>query len=424
MLRKHIYLGIVLLLSLTSMAQWLHQPVPATPRYQPSQACMTYPSGDSTAFDHFFSLLDDYIFNGSDNRFTILHMGGSHIQAGVFTNKTRSNLLRLYPDLISARGMLFPFHIAGTNNPVSYKSSHTGKWTYCKNTQLNAQYGMGILGMCGVPADTNSTASISMRNNDSISFTFSTLYLLGYCDSGWVRPKIIYLDTLTAYGQYDTNISAYCFRLDTNIDAFTVAFESISDTVWENFYLRGFYADHHRGGLSYVDIGVNGASVPSYLRCEYLEKDLRLLKPDLCIFSIGINDASGTDFDTAVFIQNYKQLITRIRSVAPDCQVLFTTNNDSYRKVKRSYINNPNGLLVEYAFRSLAAYYHTGMFDWFAYMGGLKSMAEWEKEGLAKKDKIHFTNAGYIIWGDVLYNVILQEYEKHLTRKAQSDGME
>lgn len=424
MVRKHIYLGIVLLLSLTGMAQWLHKPVPATPGYQPSQACMTYPSGDSTAFDRFFSLWDDYFFNGSNTRFTILHMGGSHIQAGIFTNKIRSNLLRLYPDMISARGMLFPFHIAGTNNPVSYKSSHTGKWTYCKNTQHNAQYGMGILGMCGVPCDTNSTATVSMRNNDSICFTFSTVYLLGYCDSGWVIPKIHYLDTLTAYGQYDADLSAYCFHLDTNTDSFTVAFESVNDSLWENFYLRGFYADNQQGGLSYVDIGVNGASVPSYLKCEYLEKDLRLLKPDLCIFSIGINDASGTDFDTAVFIQNYKNLITRIRSVAPDCQVLFTTNNDSYRKVKRSYINNPNGMLVEYAFRSLAGYYHTGMFDWFAYMGGLKSMAEWEKEGLAKKDKIHFTNAGYIIWGDVLYNVMLQEYEKHLIRKAQTDGME
>ena len=46
-----------------------------------------------------------------------------------------------------------------------------------------------------------------------------------------------------------------------------------------------------KSGVKYHSIGVNGASVPSYLRCDYLMDQLKLVKPDLVIFSIGINDA-------------------------------------------------------------------------------------------------------------------------------------
>ncbi len=421
---KVIMCEICLLCTMNTQAQWPHKPVPLSPHYSADMGHIEYPGGDTMALECFFQFLDHHIFDGGNHKFTILHMGGSHIQAGIFTNRHRSHWLTLVPDMTSSRGMLFPFHVAGTNNPVSYKSNHSGKWFYCKNTQRDASYGMGVMGICGVPHDTLSTATIAMRNNDSIHFSFSVVYLLGYSDSSWVQPKLIYGDSLVAYGDYNEDIKAYRFDLDTLVEGFTVAFESVGDSLWENFYLRGFYADNEQGGLSYVDIGINGASVPSYLRCELMEKDLQLLKPDLCIFSIGINDASGTDFDTTVFIQNYKRLITRIRSVAPQCQVLFTTNNDSYRKNRRSYANNPNGYLAELAFKSLATYYHTGVFDWFAYMGGLKSMADWEKAGLAKKDKVHFTTTGYNIWGDVLFNAMLMEYETYLKNKAKSHGLE
>ena len=62
------------------------------------------------------------------------------------------------------------------------------------------------------------------------------------------------------------------------------------------FYFFGFRLDNNKNGISYHSIGVNGASVPSYLRCEFLEKQLSLIIPDLVIFSIGINDAYEEGF--------------------------------------------------------------------------------------------------------------------------------
>jgi lysophospholipase L1-like esterase len=140
----------------------------------------------------------------------------------------------------------------------------------------------------------------------------------------------------------------------------------------------------------------------------------------LCILSIGINDASGSNFDTAQFIQNYKELIRRIKSVSPDCAILFTTNNDSYIKSRKTYHNNPNGLLAEQAFLSLATYYKTGVWDLFSFMGGLGSMKKWEHDGLAQKGKVHFTPQGYRLLGDLLYNALLYEYTKYLEVETKS----
>ena len=61
------------------------------------------------------------------------------------------------------------------------------------------------------------------------------------------------------------------------------------------FYFFGFRLDNNKNGISYHSIGVNGASVPSYLRCEFLEKQLSLILSD-SIFSIGINVSLKKDF--------------------------------------------------------------------------------------------------------------------------------
>ena len=400
---------------------FLHIALTAQPKLKeiPAYHCMattvstvTYPNEDSTVYYSFFEKLDKLIFEGEGN-VTILHIGGSHIQAGTFSHQHRSNWLETFPGIIGNRGLLFPFSAAKTNNPYNYKTTYTGEWELSKNTNPNPPFALGLSGMCIASKDTLSAIEMQMRNTDNLFFDFNTIYVLGHCDSGWIMPIVQIDDTVDITGIYDSVRLAYCFHLEKYVERFRLSFLQ-TDSLWEPFYLRGFWVENHLPGLSYVDVGVNGASVPSYLKCEYLENDLSFVKPDLCIFSIGINDASGSNFDTAQFMQNYKDLITRIKTVSPDCAILFTTNNDSYIKSRRTYNNNPNGLLAEKSFISLGKYYNTGIWDLFAFMGGLTSMKKWEQDGLAQKDKVHFTPQGYKLLGDLLYNALMWEYIKYV----------
>ena len=393
-------------------------------RVIPNLSCMsttlstiTYPGGDTTAYHSFFEKMDRLIFEGKGN-VTILHIGGSHIQAGTFSHQNRSNLLESFPGIIGNRGLLFPFSAAKTNNPANYLTTYTGNWEVSKNTHASPPFALGLSGICIAAKDTQAGIEIQMRNTENLFFDFNTIYVLGHCDSGWIKPVIQIDDTVIVDGIYDSARLAYRFNLEKYVEAFRLVFQQ-NDSLWETFYLRGFWIENQLPGITYVDIGINGASVPSYLKCNYLENDLSFVKPDLCIFSIGINDASGNNFDTLQFQKNYKELINRIKSVAPDCAILFTTNNDSYIQSRRNYYNNTNGLLAQKSFLSLGKYYNTGVWDLFSFMGGLGSMKKWEQEGLAKKDKVHFTPQGYRLLGDLLYNALLTEYIIYLQQQAK-----
>ena len=395
----------------TAISQPQLREIPALPCMATTFSTIIYPGGDSTAYYSFFKKLDKLLFEGEGN-VTILHIGGSHIQAGTFSHQNRSNLLGSFPGITGNRGLLFPFSAAKTNNPYNYRTTFTGEWDVSKNTNPVPPFALGLSGISIASKDTLACIEIQMRNNENLFFDFNVIHVLGHCDSGWITPQIQLDDSTYIEGRYDTARLAYRFDLEKYVDGFRLSFR-INDSLWEPFYLRGFWVENQLPGLTYVDVGVNGASVPSYLKCGYLENDLSFAKPDLCIFSIGINDASGSKFDTLQFQRNYKELIQRIKSVAPDCAILFTTNNDSYIKSRRTYYNNANGLLAQKAFLSLARQYKTGVWDLFSFMGGLGSMKKWEQEGLSQKDKVHFTAQGYKLLGDLLYNAFLYEYIKY-----------
>lgn len=75
---------------------------------------------------------------------------------------------------------------------------------------------------------------------------------------------------------------------------------------------------------------------------------------------------------------------------------------------------NTNGQLAEQAFLRLGKECDAGVWNLFDIMGGLGSMRKWEEAGLAKRDKIHFTEAGYELVGDLLFNALMDKYVEHL----------
>ena len=173
----------------------------------------------------------------------------------------------------------------------------------------------------------------------------------------------------------------------------------------------GLRLSNNQPGFCYHSIGVNGASVPSYLRCENLTSDLSMVNPDLIIFSIGINDAYEPSFSKEIFKSNYDSIIQIVKKINPNVAILLTTNNDSYyRKIKP----NNRAFLVREVMYELAEKYNAGVWDFFEIMGGLDSISEWEKYGLAKKDKVHLTPNGYKLIGDLLFEAILKSYKEYL----------
>ncbi len=383
---------------------------------------LLYP-GDSLAMERFFCKMDSVLFLGQGN-LSIMHIGGSHVQAGVFTQQLRNDLLGLAPDLMGGQFFVFPFAAAGTNNPSLFCVSYTGSWDYSRNAvRKDTDKRMGLAGAAITTTDESASVSIVSRERKATLlnpvFQFNKVTLLGFSETGNVTPVVHYKEE-TLNGEHNEELATYTFQLPDFTDSLCICFDSVPG----EFTLTGVLLENGMPGISVHGVGVNGASLPSYLRCVDFERDLALIRPDLIVFGIGINDAAEADFDVNLFKKNYDALIRIIKRVNPDCALLFVTNNDSYKRVKvkrkkARYEVNPNGLVVEHAFMELGKQHNAAVWDQFDVMGGLRSMQDWEGAGLAQKDKIHFTNNGYKLIGDLLYNALVERYMEHVKANAK-----
>lgn len=404
-----------ILLTINAFSQKVFKELPAFPfvNYQANK--IVFPS-DNNEFGVFYDKLDNLLLNGKGN-INIVHIGGSHIQADIYSNQFRKNLLAFHPGVIGGRGLIFPYKVASTNNPLNYKTVYSGHWTSLRNVARSIDKPLGLSGITVSTTDSTAFIYINVRNDETGPlYEFNRIKVLCNVDSTSFEP-IVQIDSAEIiHGIYNPGSLSYSFELPVYTNQFILKFLK-TKPYQDNFSLRGFLVENDFPGISYHSVGVNGASVPSYLACELFENDLAQIKPDMVILSIGINDANTGNFDKAQFIKNYEALIKKIKTVSPDCVILFTTNNDSYRRIKRRYYVNRNGLEVQKAFYELAAKYHGGVWDMFAIMGGLESMELWEDAGLAKRDKVHFLGNGYRFLGDMFYNAFVDSYLNHLSNK-------
>ena len=368
--------------------------------------------GDDQSMERFFDKLDTLFFTGQGH-VNIMHIGGSHVQAGVFPQQMRDNLLNLYPGITAGRGLVFPF--MKTNTPASYSISRTGEWEYFRNA-LPFETRMGLAGASVTTSDPEASFSIVVREKAPRDITpvfdFNYVKILGY---GTMIP-VVHFNNDTLVGTYSEEEGSFTFVLPDYTDSLYVDFNQEQGTFTDTVV----YLDNGMPGITYHGIGINGAKVESYLNCLDLERDLSLVNPDLVIFGIGINDAAGDNFSQEKFIPDYDSLISIIHHVNPDCALLFVTNNDSYKKVsRRKYAVNPNGTLAEQAFLELGRKHNGAVWDFFDIMGGLKSMQKWEDAGIAQKDKVHFTSSGYMLIGDMLFNALMDRYMEHLRNQKR-----
>jgi hypothetical protein len=360
-----------------------------------------YVAQNHSYLPYFVSKFDSVVKHQTGN-INIVHIGGSHVKAGTFPNTVRQELLKAFPNLTASRGLIFPYAAAPKcNNPTDYRTRSIGRFGLVRNVYQEHTKPLGITGIAVYTLD--SIAEIKIVHRDSLTkFNTTKITLLGYADGDTTCIPILWIDSVSFL---PTKIlpekRQFVYENICVTDSFTFSFV-IKDS--SAFTITGILMENEDPGITYHSIGVNGASVDAFLRCEHFEEEIPLLSPDMVIFALGINDASEADYNPTAFKENYLTLVNQFKKVNPNCFFVFITNNDSYKKVGKKYQVNKNALKVRKIMYELADETGGAVFDQFEIMGGLHSMEKWRVAKLAQNDRVHFTKAGYELMGKLLFN--------------------
>lgn len=374
----------------------------------------------SPYFKYFFGKLDS-IYEGKKEKLHIFHIGGSHIQADIYSNKLRTYFQNINMVSQAQRGFVFPFRLAHTNNPSNYRiEANKEKWEGYRNSVLKDSVAWGLSGVSAAFQHCDDTISIkaNYKTHTQKPYTFHKFrvfyntwkddYNLNILDS-----TLVAFDTINYEKMYRE------FRFTRNVKELELAI-NIKDTatIGPEFLMMGMEFMNDNPGIEYTSIGVNGASFDSYKRSAYFENQLGLYKPDLFIISIGTNDAymPKADFKPEEFRANYEAFIQMIQRVNPQCAILLTVPNDDY--YRRRYANKNTAVQAEIILE-LAQKYQMATWNFYEIMGGLGSSHKWYKKKLMPRDRIHFTYLGYSIKADLLLKAITDAWAQSTNRNAE-----
>jgi lysophospholipase L1-like esterase len=363
-------------------------------------------------WEHLEQELQEMISTKS-GKLNFYHIGGSHLQADIYTHDFRTFLQSNWPGLSGERGLVFPFNLAHTNNPSNYNFSSPNSWKgYRSVNQRPEDLDYGLSGAAITCSDSivllyfkHLRTAVKPPYNRLRVYHNTGLfpYDLNFGDQELLVTEVAYFPEL---GYTEINFSDHLDSLDL---MFT---KNIAEAFEMELY--GIEFLNELPGIRYTAIGINGASLPTYLANNNFSRDLELSPPDLFIFSVGTNDAhcSYEAFSPKTYKENLEKMIQLVLQSNPKCAILLTVPNDDY--YKRKYPNRNTERQREVIFQ-LAKTYHTGVWDFYGIMGELGSSLTWKNAGLMQADYVHFTSTGYHLKGDLL----IEAFKKALLNENQ-----
>lgn len=361
-------------------------------------------ASDSSSFMKLFEKMDR-IAKGENEQVRVVHIGGSHVQAGIWSGAFVDSLQRTF---ISRGGgfFTFPYKVARTNGPPFATTFSDAQWQRCRPVGKEYCQPLGVCAMNITTQDSSGTFGVKLTDRAYCRYVNKVKIFHGFDTSITFFPA-----TDLKYQREDKPEEGYSlFAFDMPFDSLNFHFFRV-DTVKKSFTLYGISMENDLApGFYLAALGANGASTSSFLRAEKLASQLPALKGDLFIFSLGVNDTQSMGYSENEFQSNYDSLITLVRTLAPDAAILLTTTTDNY--IRRKY-SNKRTVSARNAMMALKEKHPVAVWDLFSVMGGYRSMLNWTKVGLAARDKVHFNAAGYRMVAYLMYDAFMDSYKRN-----------
>lgn len=334
---------------------------------------------------------------------SIVHIGDSHQQADMGTAVTR-NRLGCHFNHLRGRGLIIPFRLAGTNQPVDYTFDGSCGFRQSRLLKLPWPTTMSFTGIGVSPTTRDFPISITTKEKfDGLTFYYTgdSLSVVSVMSGGESLPYL--LDG--ARGHVTVN-------LPYGVSSVEVNFHSAGVTT-----LHGANAFLGNTGLAYHVIGNNGATFATYSMIGGVGDNIaEYFEPDLIILSLGTNEAFNNVSDSE-FRTTIDALVREIRLANPGAGLLLVTPQECQRKKttrrrrrrrRTSFVVNNDVRRLRNVIVDYAADNNIPLYDWYEIAGGKGASAKWIADRTINTDRIHLTMAGYRLQGNLFADALIE----------------
>lgn len=382
----------------------LHTPIPALPTDQDT-LFNAYPflSRDhnyiqfynKTALKKFYRAW----MKSPERKFTVLHIGDSHLQNDVFPGRIRSNLQEILG--YGGRGMMFSYSAAGTYSNRGYKTEHSGFWVYSKNTQSNPVLPLGVPGMTVKTEEPESSLSFLFKEPEPEHYRSITLFL-GPMESGF---GVIVGDDTTYYEPKKVVDVPHVYKVLLPNSTKRITLQVREDKIGaKEIHFYGMSLESIQdSGVIWHNAGVDGANLKSILRSSLFFQHAAYLNPDLVVLDLGTNEYAATDTIPDSLLPNMDMVVKHIKKYCKKASIILNSTQDmSFRG--KNLESTERFISIQ---KKIAKKYNTGFYDFYSVAGGRDSMKLWFANELSHSDLIHLVDKGYHLKGDLYTYALL-----------------
>lgn len=337
--------------------------------------------------------------NGN-KRFTVLHLGDSHLQNENLPNKSRSLIQKLLGD--GGIGLIEPFSIVKSYDASFYKSKHSGIWEYAKSYILPPKIPLGVRGMTAKTKE--ESASFTIQFSTPVSEANNMLTVFSENTEINFKPIIFADSLLVPLIRSEPGIQEY--SLPAKFKTLSLKLQKTND-LQQEFILYGLsLSNASMKGAIWHNAGVGASQYKSILYEDLYTAQVQYLNPDLVIIDSGTNDFLYTNKIPDNLKSEIERVIAKVRLASPTASIVLTSAQDmTFKGRKITASQEFSHLIKQIAFEA-----NCGFWDWYQISGGPNTMAIWGSNGHSMKDGIHLNGKGSILKGSLLFSALESTY--------------
>lgn len=327
--------------------------------------------------------ISDLLDTTKSNR-NIVHIGDSHIQIGEFSKGIKTELAN---QTAIQESWFFP---AGINEELYHPifkiliPKRGLKYESVRNDQKTLNLGI-----------TGRTFQLEKKKN------------ILFCTSKTPFIKLEFLHLKNQHFEFELNNKICNSKITNPVDehyAITeiglkkpilnlkLVLKNKSNSTCEFYALR---INHDSKNLSYSNFGVSGACFHDFINSNAWQNQLKALRPKLLIVTLGTNDSYKKDFDSIQFKSEIEFFTHQIKETSPNTSLILMSAPDTkFKQQTPLNLKFINQFIQRHCKQNNIAFW-----DWHKIMGGENSMINWEKQKMSSGDFLHFSSAGYQLFG-------------------------